>query len=1188
MKCQALQVRMVGHYQLSLVTGLLLIPTLLVAQTPQPTITLHLSNQEVSVVLREVERQSQYTFVYSNSQVNGNQRISADFFKVPLEQALIKVLQPLGLTYQLIGRQIIVTRQGPPSASPIPILPAESRGTYTLRGRVLDAETGTPLPGASVVVQGTPRGTAASAAGEFTLVLAPTDSVVVVSSMGFTAQKVRPDHRTPLEVRLQTELRPLTEVVVTAFGLARERKALGYSVQALPGAQLTVAREPNFINAASGKLAGVHITRSGSGPMGSTNIIIRGYTSLTRDSRPLIVVDGVPIDNRNALQATRLGGYDSGDGLSVVNPEDIDNISVLKGGNAAALYGNRAANGVLLITTKKGRRGLGLTVSSNTTFDRAQVLTDYQNEYGQGTQGRFLSDSRGQPVLTPEGYPQVEAAGENIGSWGPRMEGQLVKHWNGAIKPFTAQPNNVRDFFQLGYTTANTVALSAGTARSTLRISATDLRNRGTYPNSRLARNYLTVKGSTNISSRLSVEVKASYVYARTFNRPTLGVNPDNVMSQFQHLPRSVDLADLQPYRNPLTLQPILWNQNQGTTSTTTSRQNPYWAAYLNTNFANQHRLNGSVAVRYDFADWLWLQLRAGTDRYRSDLGYRYASYTSWNATATPDRGGLSESELTMREDNLDFILHARQRLGVNWVLTGEAFGNLLQKRMENQGVTGLGFVRPNVFRLDNVASATPVYGFSRFEVQSLFGRAQLDFRNAVFLEATGRNDWDSTLPRGDWSYFYPSTSLAVGYTELLGWKSSWLTLGKLRASWARVGKGAGPYELTTKYDLTTSGIPNGPGVGTAHLGQPFATLQDQLATLRLKPQLTQAVELGSEMRFGRNRASLDVTVYRTNTYNQVTSVPLAASSGFRTQLINAGNIQNQGLEVVATVTPLHQRLSWDVTLNWATNRSEVRSLNQGGEVYQLGTESNNVAVVAQVGRPFGDLYGTRLRRAPDGQLLVDANGLPLSLPGPAERLGNFQPQWFGGLHNQLSYRQFQVGLLLDARWGGQIYSVSQQQATLFGNDRRTLPGRADWYASEAARLAAGVSAANWVATGGLLVEGVQLNPDNTYSPSSRYVNPQQYWARLANFSEPFVYDASFVKLRELTLTYQLPTALASRMGRLRGASISLVARNVAFLYRATRGFDPESGYNLSRAQGLESGGYPNSRTLGYHLILDF
>ncbi|MFD2786092.1 SusC/RagA family TonB-linked outer membrane protein [Hymenobacter rubripertinctus] len=1155
--------------------------------------TLYTRHRPLPQLLHELERQTSYSFVYSNSQLNTLLPPDAELENLPLDQVLRQLLVPLGLDYQIRGQQIILRRREMAAAAPRPQTPhsvqRESRRP-PLRGQVLADDSGLPLPGASVVVRGTTRGTATAANGAFSLSLGPADSVLVISSLGFSPQEVRPAGRLTLEIRLRDGGRTLAEVLVTGPGLARERQSLGYAVQELPGAQVAEAREPNFVNAISGKLAGVDVRRNGSGPMGSTNIIIRGYTSLSRDSRPLIVVDGVPIDNRSPLQATRFGGYDVGDGLSSINPEDVDNLTVLKGGNAAALYGNRAANGAIIVNTKKGRAGLGIHISSNTTFDRAQVLTDYQNEYGQGSQGRFLVDGAGALQRTPEGYPIVAPAGTNVGSWGPRMAGQLVRHWTGEIKPYVAQPGNPTDFFRTGATTATTVALSTGSARGRLRVSATDLRNQGTYPNSHLRRDYLTVRASRNLGSRLSADVKLSYVYSGHFNHPTLGDNPDNVMSQFSRLPRSVGLADLRPYRDSETLMPVLWNQSRQQPFQPTARQNPYWAAELNTNATRQHRANGSVSLRYDFTDWLWLQLRAGTDRYQTRFRYQYASYTSWNSTAQPDRGGYSESELTMREDNVDFILHGKRRLAPRWELTAQAFGNLLQKRNETTGTTGLGLRVPNVFRLDNVASASAVRALSRFEVQSLFARMELAYHDAVFLELTGRNDWDSTLPVGDWSYFYPSTSLAVAYTDLLGWQSKLLTRGKLRASWALVGKGTGPYELTTRYDLTTSGVPEAPGVGNAHLGQPFASLQNQLAPRHLKPQLTRALEVGSEMRFGNNRASLDVALYRTSTYNQVASVLTAPSSGFQTQLINAGNILNQGLEVTATGQPVSTAggLSWQLHLNWAANQSKVVRLAEGNDRYQLGTESNNVAIVAQAGQPFGEIYGTQLQRAPNGQLLVGADGLPLPPTGTTGRLGNFQPRWFGGLQNQVRYRQLSLSVLVDGRWGGQIYSASQQRAALFGNSKATLAGRADWYASEAARVAAGQPPSTWTPTGGLLVEGLLVDANGSYSGSRRYVNPEQYWARLSTISEPFVYDASFLKLREVTLTWQLPTAWLARVAHLKGASFAVVARNLAFLSRATVGFDPESAYNLGLAQGLESGGYPNSRTLGYQLQLDF
>ncbi|WP_426489851.1 SusC/RagA family TonB-linked outer membrane protein [Hymenobacter sp. 102] len=1149
------------------------------AQAPAPSVTLQVQQQPLPVVLQELERQTHYSFVYSNLQLSEHFITRLQLRDVPLEQALPQLLAPLGLGYRILGQQIILTQVAPTPGRP-----------RTLEGQVLDAQTGAGLPGASVWVRATQRGTATTAEGTFRLPLTSADSVVVVSSLGYAPQEARLTPDNTLKISLQPDTRLLSEVVVTGLGLTQERRALGYAVQTLPGSELVVARELNFINSVSGRVAGMQVSRSGTGPTGSTNVILRGYTSLTRDSRPLVVVDGVPIDNRSLLQPSRFGGFDSGDGLATINPEDIESVSVLKGGNAAALYGNRASNGALIITTKRGGQGPGLTVSSTTSFDRVQLLTDYQNEYGQGQQGHFLADSTGRILLTAEGYPQVQMAGATVGSWGPRMEGQLVKHWNNVVKPFSPQPDNPQAFFQTGFTTANSAALRMGTGGRALRVAFTDMRNRSTYPNNLFVRDFLTVRGATQLTARLMTEVKAAYVYTNGFNRPTQAAHPDNVMTQFAVMPRNVDLADLQLYRNPANLQPIIWNQNPLFSAPNNSRQNPYWSAQLNTNGMVQHRLNGSARVRYTFTDKLWLQVRAGTDRYTTNLDYRYASYTSWNTTAQPDRGGLGTTTIVTREDNLDFILNGQQPIGSTWQLTGQLFGNLLQQRNETNGITGKGFVKPNVFKLSNLAAASRVYGFSRTEVQSLYGRAQLEYRNTVFLELTGRNDWDSTLPAGNWSYFYPSASGAIIYTDLLGWQSDWLRQGKLRASWAQVGKGANPYELTTKFDINTSGMTEAPGVGSSHLEQPFASLQDQIAPPRLKPQITNTAEIGSELIFGHNRAILDVTVYRTNTFNQVTAIPVAPTSGFRAQLVNAGNIRNQGVELTLSATPIPstRKFSWTTALNWASNRSLVLRLGPTDETYLLGTESNSVAVVARVGHPFGDLYGTRLRRTPDGRLLVDTDGLPLKPLATLERLGNFQPRWFGGMSQEVRFRQLQLRVLVDARWGGQIYSASQQQASAFGNARATLAGRADWYASEEARKAAGVSSENWLPTGGLLVEGAVQNPDGSYSPSRRYVNPQSYWARLATISEPFVYDASFVKLRELTLTYQLPDAWVAKVGHLRSASLAFTARNLAFLYRATQGFDPESAYNLSLAQGLESGAYPNSRSLGYHLTLDF
>ncbi len=1173
------------------------------------TITLQARDKDVAFLLREIERQSDYVFIYSDNRLGKRLRQSVDLVNVPLETALVQVLRPLGVEYRIVGKQIILTtRRGAATAPELPLsgnvvavaglapTPAlvAARGeaaTRPVSGRVTARDGGGALPGVNVLVKGTSVGTATDAQGNFALEAPEGATTLVFSYVGYAAQEVAIGDKTTFDISLAPDAQTLNDVVVTGFGLTRERRSLGYSVQEIKGSELTEVREPNPLNALAGKLAGVQINRNGSGPAGATNIIIRGYTSLTRDSRPLIVVDGVPIDNSNLQQVGSNGGFDSGDGLSAINPDDIESISVLKGGNAAALYGNRAANGVVIITTKKGSRGkgLGISVNSNTVLDRAQVLTDFQNQYGQGTQGQFLVDANGNNVLTASGVPQINPATEL--SWGPRMSGQTVRHWTGEEKPFSPQANNIDNFFRTGYTTQNTVALSGGNDKSTVRVSLSDLRNGSTYPNSSLRRDNVGVRATTQLGPKLSADLKANYTNQRVFNRPPSARLQDNPMNTFLYMPRSIYLSDLENYRDA-NLYPIIWNRPYSVVGTaanglTNARQNPYWAANLNTNEQQQDRLNGSVALRYDVLPWLWAQVRTGTDVYTNKFQYQYASYTSWNNTVQPDRAVLSQQLSRVRENNTDFILSGTRPITPDLEATVQLFGNVLTRDLDNTTTTATGFAVPNLFSINNGVVKNALYNSSRYQVNSLYGRAQLDYKRFIFLEGTARNDWDSSLPSDSRSYFYYSGSAALGYTDLLKLDSKVLTLGKLRASYARVGKGTNPYEIALGYD--SGGLNNSNGsLGDSHLNQPFATQQDNLPPVNLKPQITQSLEFGSEMRFFGDRGGLDVTVYRTNTYNQITSIPISATSGFRSQIINAGNIQNQGLEITALVTPLKtNNFRWDFTANWAANRSKIVALNEGGRSYFLGND-RTVSITASLDEPFGNIVGTtRFKRNGDGNILVGANGLP-TVEAQTRPLGNFQPQWFGGVQNNFTYKGITLHTLIDGRWGGQVFSLTQQEAARVGNSKQSLEGREGWYASEAARVAAGVVPANWTPTGGYLVQGVVQNTDGSFSPNARYVNPQAYWTVAYGTAEPFIYDASFIKLREVALSYRLPAAMLSKLPYVRGVSFSLVARNVAFLARKTEGFDPESSYNISRAQGIESGGYPNSRSIGYNLNLEF
>jgi len=1036
-------------------------------------------------------------------------------------------------------------------------------------GTVTSLMTGEALTGVNVLVKGKGVGTITDREGKYSVEVPSDNAILVFSFIGYTTEEVELNGNMEVDMQLAENIEALSEIVVTALGMERETKALGYSVTEVQGNEITQAREMNMINSLKGRVAGLNISQSATGAGGSSRIIIRGASSLREANQPLFVVDGVPIDNTSLRQASRWGGFDTGSGIADINPDDIESISVLKGPNAAALYGTRAANGVILITTKKGsnKKGLGITVNSNTSFDMPSIDMDYQDIYGRGNAGKFYE-------FTPTGMPMEPTT--SYDSWGPKMEGQNMLAWNGETKPYQKYDNYL-DFWKTGRTLANNISVDAGNDRSNVRFSVSNTQNDGIMPNNSLDKTSLLLRVNSKITDKLSIDAKVNYIEQNAYNRPNLADHPDNPMYAFIFMPRSIDLTDLETYRDANGM-PVVWDLTPKT-----RHQNPYWSVNLNINEDKKERLIGFVSMRYDILDWLHFTVRGGTDQYTFRREERTATNTIFERSSeSGDKYALTEYIVTER--NYDFLFDGNKNISSELALSFTFGGNSLTRQSEVIGYSSNGLNVPDFYNINNGLAVNPVYGFSQKALNSLFGSAQLAYKNYAFLDFTARNDWSSTLPKENWSFFYPSVSASWVITDMVKMNKKLLSFAKVRVSWAKVGNDADPYHLYPGY-----------AISLGHLGQAYGFISPTTKPLtNLKPEITTAIEAGADVRMFDNRIAMDMTVYQKQTINQVLSIPVSKASGWDNKMINAGMIQNKGLELILSVSPIStSNFKWDIGFNFSKNISEVVELADELPSWILG-DDKGIKIVASEGRPFGDLIGRAYQRNEEGKIIVGADGLPLKTSRDT-LLGNYNPDWMGGIMNTLTYKNISLNFLIDIKMGGEMYSVSRIYAYENGMASQTTEGRDEWYQSEKERNDAGVAPKDWFPTGGYIAEGV-VNTGTTDNPvwatNSRPVDPEVYWAHIAAggndaIAEQFIYDASFVKFREVSLSYSLPRSLVERTP-LSSVSFSVVGRNLFYLMKKTEGFDPEANYSNLNAQGIENCSFPAFRTLGFNINFKF
>ncbi len=1002
-----------------------------------------------------------------------------------------------------------------------------------LTGVVTSSEDGQPLPGVSISIKGTAKGATTNAEGSYQLSVS-SGNTLVFSYVGFTSKEVVLGDESTLNIQLQMNASSLSEVVVTALGITREKKALGYSVQEIGGKQLTQARETNLVNALSGKIAGVQVTNSNGSPGASSRMLIRGSSSIGNNNQPLFVVDGVPIDNSNYNNTPTAVDY--GNGAASLNPDDIESMSVLKGPAAAALYGSRGANGVVLITLKsgKGSRGIGVSVNSNTTFDTPFRLPEWQNEYGQGAKGLFkFVDGRG--------------AGVNDGvdeSWGPRLDGRLIEQFDSPVvngvrtaTPWVAHPDNVNQFFKTGKTYTNNISLTGGSDKGDFRLSLTDLNQSGILPFTNYKRQTVSLNAGWNLTPKLNIRATGNYVKDGSDNRTNWGL-------YFIWFGRQVDMENLQNYTAPGSIYQNNWNYNYWT--------NPYYQLANSKRENEKDRLFGNISATYKFTDWLSLMARTGTDFYTDRRKTKNAARTS-NLF-----DGYNEEQIFVQESNSDFLLNATHKFG-DFDVTANIGGNHRRNFYQRDYMSAAELAIPRVWNMGNSRLRPVTENFySEKVVNSLYASANLGFRNYLFIDLTARNDWSSALPSSNRSYFYPSAAVSAVLTDMFNVQSSFLSFAKIRGGIARVGNDTDPYRLLQTYDY-------------ANAWGSLASLKEsnELLNAELKPEITSSYEVGTELKFWQNRIGLDVTYYDKQSYNQILKVDVSNASGFSSKWLNAGLLQNRGIEIQLTGTAVKTNsFKWDITLNWARNQNKVKELIDNLTTYTLGT-MRGMGIEARVGQPYGTFFGQGFMRAPDGQIVYDQSGYPVI--DPVRRvLGNFTPKWIGGLQNTFTYKNLSLTTLIDMKQGGDIFSQTINIGRYTGVLKETTVGRETGIVGQ-----------------GVVNVGTAANPE--YVPNTKSISSEEWHHKyyLLTNNEETIFDGSYVKLREVRLTYVFPGKVFKRLP-FRDITISAVGRNLALLHSNIPHIDPETSYyGDSNVQGIENGQIPTTRSVGFNISLN-
>ena len=1033
--------------------------------------------------------------------------------------------------------------------------PVETFAQSSFAGKVKDSKNES-IPGVSVRVKGTTNGATTDINGEFKINASSNQGYLVFSSIGYTSIEIPMDNRKAYEVILVEDNKFLNEVVVTALGIKREERSLGFAAQTINANAVVDAKTNNWVNSLSGKVAGLNIQGAGAGPMGSSRITLRGESSLNlENNQALIVVDGVPLSSK--ITGTGFSSYlsadspvDYGSGVSDLNPDDIESVTVLKGPGATALYGSRAAGGAIIITTKSGERkdgSIGISFNSNFNIEQVNRWPDYQFEYGEGRTSTYFSY-----LDSPDGIntSTTAAAGR---AWGPKFAGQSYYQYDPNTvgnkptqkTPWVANKNYISDFFQTGQTISNSLSLDGGNENGSARISVTQMKNKWIIPNTGFERLNAALSVNQKLSPKLKISGRANYSNKKSDNLPMSGYNNQSLMYFLILGPSpNYQASWYKPYWEPGLENLVQKNSfNPGP-------DNPYMAMYEMLNTMSKNGLIGSVSANYEISKKFDLMLRSGVDMSNE---FR-AQQRPFSMTRYP-KGMYREQNVFSFESNTDVLLNFKDKISSKINFNVSAGANSMTQNYGFAGMYADQLSQPGIYQISNSldpAVADPLK--TSKSINSVYGSAQVAIDEKIFLDVTGRNDWSSTLPFKNNSFFYPSFSSSFILDEIFI-LPAYVSFAKARASWAQVGNDTRPYQTARYYDRI--------------YGNSF-TNPTQLFNAELKPEITASYEFGLDLRLFKNRLGFDVAYYNNNSRNQILSIPLDPVSGFSTALINAGLINSKGWELKLSGKPISKdKFTWNTTLLWSRNRSYVKELAEGITNQIIYQHNSNVLIEARLGGLMGDMYGRGFQRSPDGQIIFSsANGLTAPLDPIARKMGNAFADWKGSVMNEFNYKKIRFSVLVDGQKGGEMFSQTNHKSNTLGKTKVTLPGR----------------------EGGIIGQGVVKQSDGTFVPNTVKAAASAYYDNYYQLSnaETNIFDASFLKIREVRLEFTLPSAALKKLGVQR-TSIAFWGRDL-FNFTKFPGFDPEGGNlnNGTLTPGVELAQFPSNRTIGTNLTFKF
>ncbi len=1103
-------------------------------------IDVQLQNSSLTDIFSSIEKSSEFIFFYDDAIISGNVKKSIYAKGEKIEKVLEQLFEGTDVSFMIDDRQVFLYKKDDlKSLNPlVAASKAEQQQGKAISGSVKD-QKGEAIPGVTIIVKGTTTGVITDGQGNFNIRIPNNQSVLQFSFVGYTTQDVKVGTQNAINIVMAESTVNLDEMVVTALGIRKEAKKLGYSTTSVNKEAILTNRTTNLGNSLQGKVAGLNVSAPAGGPGGSSKIRIRGQSSFGGNNSPLIIVNGVPINNSaisaggsagNGTGNPTGGSSDQGDGLQSINQDDIESMTVLKGAAAAALYGFRAKDGAIIITTKsgKGKEGIGVEITSNFQADKALDYTDFQYEYGQGEYGK-------RPTTT------AEAQSSGVHSFGEKFDGVLTPQFDGSMQPYVANKNRIKDFYRTAINFTNSVALTGSSDKGSFRMSFANTSADAIVPNSDFKKKILNFGLNYKFTEKFSIQLNFNYSNENNHNPPQIGLQDMNANTTIYTMANSIDVAWLKN-----TYKDV--NGNEQPLARFTNRNNPYWVAYQRFENVKRDRLFGNASVRYQLLDWLYVQGRVGQDYYTRPYNYdRPTGTRSIGAAASGFNGYYYQDVTTFRERNLDFLVGANKTFG-DFGIDVTAGGNQMQQIWDNIGASVTNFYVRDLYTIGNGQTKNPFYNYSKKAVNSLYGSAEFSYKNYLYLNATARNDWFSTLNPNSNNYLYPSASLSYVFSQSFKSMPTWLNFGKLRASYAEVGGDTDPYANNLYYSVNSNQF-NGNALGSI---SGAVSPNPNLRPLKVKE-----MELGLELRLLNSRVNLDVSAYKKNSVDEILKVDVSNASGFSQTLVNVGKLENKGLEFMLTVIPIKTKnLTWESGFNTSYNISKVIALANGQARFDVGTGEFFGFVSHEVGMPLASLRGFDYKRDANGNIITVGG---LFQQGNIITYGSAIPKWVGGWTNAINYKHLRITTQVDYKAGFKIMSNSNLNFIREGLTQSSLVGR----------------------DGGVLMASV--NADGT--PNTTRVEAEQFYTqyRSTNIATPFIFDGSFIRWRSLSIGYDLSSLVTKTF--IKQLVVSAVCNNVMMLSKHIDNLDPEAQVSASdNLQGIETHTLPTTRSFGLNI----